>query len=94
MLMVRLLIGHGKVGVLLSRLNVRRVQRYAMRGKNGAQMVHYLPPPSEQDHAHHAMKTVTKDATVQQGKTNDQMPTPLGAQQLRHQIPHTQPLHF
>jgi hypothetical protein len=28
-------------------------------------------PPSEQDHAHHAMKTVTKDATVQQGKAHD-----------------------
>jgi len=27
--------------------------------------------PSEQDHAHHAMKTVTKDATVQQGGTHD-----------------------
>jgi hypothetical protein len=29
--------------------------------------------PSEQDHAHHAMKTATKDATVQQGKTNEPM---------------------
>jgi hypothetical protein len=57
-------------------MSVRRVQRCVMNctglgiwATTAAQK--NALPLSEPDHAHHAMKTVTKDATVQQGKTND-----------------------
>jgi hypothetical protein len=51
-------------------MSVRRVQRCLMERLDKLICV-TLPLSSEQDHAHHAMKTVTKDATVQQGGTHE-----------------------
>jgi hypothetical protein len=68
--------GHKSIGLstsaALQQPKERRVQSF-LRERLDKLICVTLPLSSEQDHAHHAMKTVTKDATVQQGKTNEPM---------------------
>jgi hypothetical protein len=91
--------GHKSIGLItsaaLQQPKERRVQRCVMNciglgiwATTAAQK--NALPLSEQDHAHHAMKTVTKDATVQQEeKLNDPMQTPLAVDPIAtsHPVP-------
>jgi hypothetical protein len=69
--------GHKSIGLstsaALQQPKEKRVQRCVKQNSAQRRQIStatLTPPPSEQDHAHHATTTVTKDATVQREKTH------------------------